>query len=153
MSVSNVSMCLKVIQKRPLKHEIEEHTFMELGKLYSKMILQGANEWQVIYMCKSLVKLNVLVRLNWYGKLLCTKILDGKYMWPLTISHILTKFNHRVVTQVAVKVWLWEFYLGTGDYLHKATRKAIAIADGFITFWLNLLFYNTCIHNMYVHAL
>ena len=27
-------------------------------------------------MWKSLVKLNVLVRLNWYGKLLCTKILE-----------------------------------------------------------------------------
>ena len=33
-------------------------------------------------------------------------------------------FNHRVVTPVADKLWLWEFYLGIRDYLEKATRKA-----------------------------
>jgi len=33
-------------------------------------------------------------------------------------------FNHRVVTLVADKQWLWEFYFGIRDYLDKATRKA-----------------------------
>ena len=54
---------------------------------YSKMILQGANEWKVVAMCKSLVKLNVLVELNWYGKLLCS-YKDTRWKVHVTTNNI-----------------------------------------------------------------
>ena len=57
-----------------LKHE----AFTESGKLFQDDDYKKYK--QMIPLIKSLVKLNVLVRLNWYGKLLCRKILDGKYM-------------------------------------------------------------------------
>ena len=60
-------MCLKVVQQGLLKEEMEEHSLTESGELFQE---EGTNSD------------------TWYGKFLCTKILDTRWKVHMITNYI-----------------------------------------------------------------